>query len=63
MEYCKGCIFYDEKYDEMLQSGDDVIVEGKPTEEKHYCRLYESNIPDGIVKGTKECKYFGAIKE
>ena len=57
MEYCKRCIFYDKDYDEMLQSGDDVIIKGESEEEKHYCRMYESNIDDRIVKGKKKCQY------
>ena len=57
MEYCKKCIFYDEGYDEMMQSGDDVYIEGSNEEEKHYCRMYQGPINSKITQGKKLCQY------
>ena len=57
MEYCKKCIFYDKDYDELLQSGDDILLAGEEQKEKHYCRLYDKHIDDDIVSGKKECEY------
>ncbi len=57
MEYCKKCIFYDKDYDELRQSGDDVIIIGEGQEEKHYCRMYDNNIDEDIVNGKKKCEY------
>ena len=57
MEYCKKCIFYDKEYDEMRQSGDDVVIVGKDQKEKHYCRMYDTAIPEKIVDGKAECEY------
>lgn len=58
MEYCKSCLFYDQKYDELLQSGDDLIMIGQETKEKHYCRMHEGSIDDQIIKGVKKCDQY-----
>lgn len=62
MKQCESCIFYDKEYDELLQSGDDVIVEGEdPYQEKHYCRGFNDGRDGGlidseIVEDKVECK-------
>lgn len=56
MESCKTCRFYNKKYDELRQKGDDVLIEGE-SGEKHYCLLYDEPVTE-IYEGKKECEYY-----
>ena len=58
MAYCKTCLFYDKRYDEFRQNYDDVIEEGN-TQEKHYCVMYEDNIPNKIYYQGAKCPFYG----
>lgn len=58
MENCKKCPFYDSEYDELLQSGEDVLVIGQEGVEKHYCRMYDHPIDPDITNGKKICKFY-----
>ena len=62
MEYCKSCVFYDEEYDTLRQSGDDVFIVGQDEHEKHYCHLHDDHIPTEIVNGDGVCEYRMRIK-
>ena len=57
MEYCKTCALYDSEYDELRRSGDDVIVIGQENTERHYCRMYDTNIPPEVVENKKRCEF------
>lgn len=57
MKQCEQCIFYDAEYDELLQSGDDMIVVGQEDKEKHYCRQFDGAIDNGIITNKKKCAY------
>ena len=57
MENCKTCPFYDSEYDELRQSGDDVLVIGQEDVEKHYCRMYDHHIDPDIINGKKKCEF------
>jgi hypothetical protein len=57
LEQCNKCVFYDKDYDELRRSGDDIIIPNTPAE-KHYCRMYDSFIDNGIVTDKKKCKHF-----
>lgn len=59
MKQCKNCIFYDEEYDRLRQSGDDIIIVGEEFKEKHYCSNADDEIiDDKIVNNEKKCKHF-----
>lgn len=55
MENCKNCILYDSEYDELRQSGNDVIKDGNA--EKHYCRMWKDGIPNEIWDGKTKCQH------
>ena len=57
MEQCNKCAFYDKDYDEMKQSGDDLVLPGTPAK-RHHCRMYDSFIDNDIVTDKKKCEYF-----
>ena len=57
MEQCNKCMFYDKSYDDMKRSGDDLVIPNTPAE-KHYCRMYDGFIDNGIVTDKKKCQYF-----
>lgn len=57
---CKNCLFYDKEYDQLLQSGDDLIIIGQETKKKHDCRMYEGSIDDQILSGETECEHYVA---
>lgn len=57
MDYCKTCQFYDPEYDELRQSGDDILVTGQEDVEKHYCRMYAQRIDPDIISGKKRCEF------
>lgn len=56
MKQCEQCIFYDAEYDELRQSGDDIKIDGQESKEKHYCRLYDHAIDEGIVTDKVKCE-------
>lgn len=53
MEQCKTCLFYNKKYDELRQSGNDII--GVSAKKQHYCAMYEQGISEQIISDKKEC--------
>lgn len=55
MKQCQKCIFYDKEYDELFQSGDDIVIIGEEDKEKHYCRLFDGAIDHDIITDRKEC--------
>lgn len=55
MKQCEQCIFYDAEYDELLQSGDDMLIIGQEEKENHYCRLFDEAIDEDIIIGKKTC--------
>lgn len=61
MEQCNKCGFYNLDFDKMLQSAEDVAIEGKEPEEHNFCanysKLYEG-IPKSILQDKVKCKYF-----
>ena len=57
MKQCEQCIFYDAKYDELLQSGDDIIIVGQEDTENHYCRQFDGAIDNDIIIDEKKCAY------
>lgn len=52
MEYCKKCVLYQENLDKMGQRFEDVKPKGR-----HYCVMFRSGIPEGIVEDKESCKY------
>lgn len=58
MALCDSCIYYKKEYDEFRQSYDDVVVIDSTTPKKHFCRMYNSNIPKGIWYDNKNCPYY-----
>lgn len=48
-------MFYDRNYDEMRQSGDDIIVVDKPQEIRHYCQMFKEGIDNRIIDDKKKC--------
>ncbi len=58
MKQCVQCEFYDKEYDELRQSGDDVIVIGQEYKEKHYCPMYKMAVSDDILNDKAKCKCF-----
>lgn len=56
MKQCRECIFYDAEYDELRQSGDDIIIDGQQSQEKHYCRLYDQGIDERIITDKVKCE-------
>lgn len=50
-------MFYDKDYDELRQSGDDIVKKGESEKEKHYCRMYNDAINEKITEGKKPCEY------
>lgn len=59
MKQCELCEFYDKEYDELLQSGDDVIIVGQEDKENHYCPMYDmAVVADDIINDKAKCKYF-----
>lgn len=57
MKQCEQCIFYDAKYDKLLQSGDDIIIVGQEDTENHYCRQFDVAIDSDIIIDKKKCAY------
>lgn len=57
MALCSKCLFYRKEYDEYWQGLDDVVKKGD-TKLKHHCPMYDSQIPDGMFNGDKDCKYY-----
>jgi hypothetical protein len=57
LEQCNKCVFYDKDHDELRRSGDDIKIPNTPAE-KHYCRMYESFIPNDVVTDKKKCEFY-----
>ena len=57
MALCDNCLFYREDYDEFRQNYDDTEKVGDNTI-KHYCPMYDDNIPNGIFYGGENCEFF-----
>lgn len=57
MALCDKCLFYDKQNDEKRQQYNDVaIAEGK--NEKHFCPMFLSGIPNKIFYRNGNCRYF-----
>lgn len=66
MKQCKKCGFYRVGFDEMLQSAEDVVIEGKEPEDHNFCMNYSElyvGIPKSIVNDKVKCKYFVSIEK
>lgn len=53
LEQCKSCIFFNKEYNELRQSGDDIIVIGKEEKTNYYCG--DDIIPQNIVYDKEKC--------
>lgn len=56
MKQCEKCAWYEKEYDELISSGDDVIIEGEEPVEKHYCHKFcpfNYVVDDGILVEPK----------
>lgn len=53
MEQCKTCMFYNKTYDDLRQSGIDIV--GAYNEGLHFCSMYENGISKEITEDTVEC--------
>ena len=60
MENCKNCIFYDLEYDELRQSGNDVIKDSNAN--NHYCRMCKDGIPEEVWNKKTKCQHNPLIK-
>lgn len=58
MAKCYNCLFYDKSYDDFRQEYDDVIKIGDDQPPKHYCSMYDSNIPADIFYKEAACPFF-----
>jgi hypothetical protein len=57
-QLCNGCLNYSKEIDEFRQRFDDVVVIGSTEPEKHYCPMYDDNIPAAIFYENAECEFF-----
>lgn len=59
MGECRTCEFYDKRFDEAQATLDDMIVEGQPDVESHYCPffMYPKHIPPDTYDGDKHCEF------
>lgn len=56
MALCDTCMFYNKQYDEFRQQYDDVI-DGE-NREKHFCTMYDDNIPLDITYKNADCPHY-----
>ena len=56
MALCDTCLLYSKQYDEFRQRYNDVIDGDK--KEKHFCTMYNDNIPHNIFYNNGECQYY-----
>lgn len=55
---CERCLNYSKQLDEFRQQYDDVIVIDSTEPGKHYCPMYDDNIPAEIFYNNAECEFF-----
>lgn len=59
MALCDTCLHYMQKFDELRQNFDDVIVEkAKDKRQKHFCPMYDDNIPNEIYYENADCMFY-----
>ena len=65
MKQCEKCFSYEKWYDDLIRSGDDVILDDEEPVDKHYCHLYSPPageypdcIPQSIIEDKEECDAF-----
>lgn len=58
MAKCKDCMNYDEKYNEIRQSYDDVHTENTESLMRRFCVMYDEAISPDIIEEKKLCDYF-----
>lgn len=63
MALCDNCIFYNKDYDEFRQGYNDVIIIDEKPRLKHYCTMYNSNLPQGIWYNNADCPYYEKKEE
>lgn len=65
MKQCENCQIYKKWYDDMHRSGDDCLVVGEESQDKHYCLMYsvENGIPQSILDDSEKCEHQLTIQE
>lgn len=58
MALCDNCLFYDKAEDEFRQEYDDCLVVGYDEPPKHYCPMYDNNIPMKIFYKNADCQFY-----
>lgn len=60
MGQCKQCKWYDIEFDNTQATMDDMIIEGQPEVEHHYCPcfMYPKHIDPDTYGGDKKCDLF-----
>lgn len=58
MALCDTCAFYNKQIDEFRQQYDDTIIENADSRQKHYCPMYDDNIPLDISYNNGDCPYY-----
>lgn len=60
MGLCNKCKWYNAGFDNAQATMNDMIIEGKPDIEYHYCPcyMYPEHIDPDTYKGDKECEFY-----
>lgn len=57
MALCDNCMLYNKQEDEFRQQYDDVVEIDGDKRQKHYCSMYDDNIPNKIFYENGDCPF------
>ena len=57
MALCDNCMLYNKQEDEFRQQYDDVVEIDGDKRQKHYCSMYDDNIPYKIFYENGDCLF------
>lgn len=58
---CGNCKNYNKQFDDFIQEHEDIAIEGKEEQERHYCPYYDKiyeGIPNIIWNNKEKCPFF-----